>query len=156
MKTTRIAYLLAATLTAGPALAHDQWVTVQQGNATVEIPQHFMQYATDTIIEDGKQVGIIFEFGEDDGSLLFYAVPRAVRPLARAGAVANDPTAEVTYEVDKDALGVVSGYYDARDVIFYSICKGRGEELRCFALTYPTARRDRFDPIVERLAASLR
>lgn len=133
------------------------WTTLRQGKATVEVPTYFSDYVQNPIIENGDEIGVNIELPEESGSFVFFVASANVRPLERASAAASEPTAVLTYKVDKKALGVVSGYWgEEGEVIFYSLCKSRNTELHCFALTYDRAQRALFDPVVERLAETLR
>lgn len=61
----------------------------------------------------------------------------------------------IEYSVDKELLGVVSGYAgDGDKTIIYAMCRKEKREIRCIDLEYPTAQRAYYDPIVERIAAS--
>jgi hypothetical protein len=133
------------------------WTTLRQGNATVEVPTYFSDYVQSSIIENGDEIGVHIELPEESGSFVFFVAPASIRPFERASAAAAEPTAVLTYKVDRKALGVVSGYWgEEGEVIFYSLCKSRNTELHCFALTYDRDRRALFDPVVERLAKTLR
>jgi hypothetical protein len=133
------------------------WTTLRQGNASVEVPTYFSDHVANPIIEDGEEIGVNVELPDESGSFVFFVVPTSVRPFERASAAAREPTAVLTYKVDKPAFGVVSGYWgEEGEVIFYSMCKSRDKELHCFALTYARDQRALFDPVVERLAESLR
>lgn len=59
---------------------------------------------------------------------------------------------EITYEVDKDHLGVISGFADNQ--IFYAACRRDEAQNWCIDIFYDAARKSEFSPIVDRIALS--
>lgn len=107
----------------------------------------------------------LYEVG-GDGQLVIYAgandegySPRQIAELLEQ----TDRIDAVTYRAAGRSWFVMSGYYhregvEDKDLIFYTkmMFNADGSAFSTFEISYPVADKARYDPIVERLEASLR
>src|SRR5690606_15496000 len=97
------------------------------------IPSFLQTGPIRAILKGDVEFGTIYE-GVDDLSLTLrqYRLESTLRPYDWLLSAAAANVTEVTYKVDKDGFGVVSGYIDDQSThAYYGICRVRQRELQC-------------------------
>jgi hypothetical protein len=149
----------------GLALADDlAWTTTFSGGSTIEVPQFFldgpirglMNYGLDGDRSDEEaDFGSAYEPLERPISLRQYRTESSERPFVFLSKLAASQTGQITYTVDEDHLGVLSGYTDIEQTtVYYGICRRDGGPVWCVDLFYATEDQSIYGPIVERIAKS--
>jgi hypothetical protein len=148
--------LLVALLLAGHAQAQEEgWSTSTSGGFALDIPAFFTDGRVEPLIEDGVETGTAYTSEERDAVLSHFSPQDQVRPFTFLRALYSTPDADVTYRLNRADLGALSGYVGgSRAEIFYGIC--HSQPLRCVTIEYPASEKNRFDPIITRIARSLR
>lgn len=152
-KLLALALLIAPTASA--VAADDDWTQSTSGGSTIQIPVSMTEGWVRALSENGQEVGTAFEPTDPPAQLRQYRTASTGSPFAYISAAIASDAAEITYSVDKPAMGVVSGLSADRSEIFYGMCR-KAETVYCFDMHYPSQMQASFGPIVTRIAASFR
>lgn len=129
----------------------DEWTTTQSGGSTIEVPQFFIDGPISALLWGDKDFGSVYA-PDQPITLRQYRTESDSRPYVYLTETFAAQAREITYEVDKDHLGVISGFADNQ--IFYAACRRDEAQNWCIDIFYDTARKSEFSPIVDRIALS--
>ncbi len=149
-----IAILVVATAVVACSVSSataDEWTTTQSGGSTIEVPQFFIDGPISALIWGDKDFGSVY-VPDHPITLRQYRTESDARPYVYLTETVAAQAREITYEVDKDHLGVISGFADNQ--IFYAACRRDEAENWCIDIFYDAARKSEFSPIVDRIALS--
>ena len=134
----------------GTAPVADGWDTFRLRGLSVDYPRFLVDVGRGHF-RDGIEYGTAYDF-EAGGAYMHAWIERTGRSPYGYARFSHD--GDETYRVDRANVGVSSGYSGSD--VYYTMCKRSAGELHCFRLVYPTTHRSMFDPMIERIARSLR
>jgi hypothetical protein len=128
------------------------------GSRRIEIPSFLADGYAHALIDNGIDHGTAYD-GADGSSLslrrwqvLDWKGERPYVYLSKFPALKS-----ITYTVDKDTWGVLSGFEDeANTKIYYGICKIAKRQLICVDMDWNEDERQFITPIVDRIVRSFR
>jgi len=133
-----------------------EWVTVPNGVSEIEVPAFLVEGPAKALFEDGVDIGTSYDAEGSSLGLKSYWAGSNERPYVYLTENVAGTSSSITYSVDEDALGVISGFEDGQSTIYYAMCRKLDERNRCIVMDYAATERAFLDPIVDRIAKSFR
>ncbi|HEY4202623.1 MAG TPA: hypothetical protein VGM83_18890 [Devosiaceae bacterium] len=157
-----LAMLMALALPAEAAtkdIWDGKWITAIENGSTVELPSSVMDGLVRGLVVDDIEYGT--SYGGTEGSSFaaeHYWLASKKRPYVfMAEQAVHTATQSITYSVDHDDLGVMSGYLDADSGrLFYNLCRTDGEHLQCLDMNWSKDEADFIAPLIDHIVASFK
>jgi hypothetical protein len=152
--------ILAAPAAAAPKSIWDgKWFTSEGNGSTVELPAFLQDGPIHGLIGDDNDYGDSYDGVE--GSSLWaqhYWANSTGRPYVfLTTQFIGSGAHAVTYSVDKDDLGVLSGYEDADSTkVFYAFCRKADAHLQCVELHWDKSENATIAPLMDHILSSLK
>lgn len=154
----RLALVLSALLAAGPAAAFSWTVHTDPAGTRLDLPDYFERVGPGA--PDGS--GALFR-SEDGAAVRVFGslnlggvrLPEVLRAVVAQNEGAFQ---QVTYQQARPTWFVLSGYRDEGATIYYTryALSEDGRAISSFEITFPTALRQTYEPIVTRMSLRFR
>lgn len=152
--------LFVAALSGAPLAASAEesleWTTVGGEGNEIEVPEFLVDGPSVALFEDGIDIGTSYSATGNSLGLKSYWAGSNERPYVYLTKNVAGTSSSITYSVDQDALGVISGFEDGQRTICYAMCRQSDGRNRCIVMDYAAGERAFLDPIVDRIAKSFR
>jgi len=134
-----------------------EWAVSRSGGSTIEIPSFLTEGWVTAILDNGVDRGTVYEAIDHRISLRQYRTQSTKRPYVYLVESFDKSINSITYIVDKDRVGAISGFMDEGNrTIYHSMCRKSNGPLRCIDLEYAADEKAFFDPIVSRISKSFK
>lgn len=155
MKIFMIPFMMVSLL--GTAFGQEgiAWTTSTSGGSSIDIPVFMLEGPTRALLNRSQDIGTAFEPENYPVWLRQYRTDAIKRPYVYLSETFGPAAEQITYILDKENIGVLSGYSKGRNEIFYAMCR-KEKFVYCFDIQYANSEKSFFDPIVKRIARSFR
>ena len=132
------------------------WTRSASGGSEIEIPRFLADGPQRALLDNGVEFGTEFEgSARFPFSLRQYNATTSQSPHNWLRAGTKRVVTKVTYEVNKRAFGVVSGYTDANAKQgYYGICRRDGGRIECIDMFWETSEQAIAAPLINRIVRS--